>query len=117
MKSGREALMQITHQHAELCSGIGDFHRILILYALAEKEQNVGELVVRIGLSQPAVSRHLKILRDCGAVVSNRKGKAVYYTPADLRIVEALDLLRAILTDQIRRQGLTVSSARHRPFF
>ncbi len=107
--------MEITQRHAEMCSGLGDFHRILILYALAEKSHNVSELVVRLGLSQPTVSRHLKILRECGAVSAERHGKAVYYRPADPRIIEAMDLLRAVLTDQIRNQGNLASQAKHRP--
>jgi len=107
--------MEITQRHAELCSGLGDFHRILILYALAEKAHNVSELVIRLGLSQPTVSRHLKVLRECGAVSAERHGKAVYYQPADARIIEALDLLRAVLTEQISSQGKLASQAKHRP--
>ncbi len=107
--------MEITQRHAEMCSGLGDSHRILILYALAEREHNVSELVMRLGLSQPTVSRHLKILRECGVVSATRQGKAVYYLPADGRIVEAMDLLRAVLTDQIKSQGSIASRAKLRP--
>ncbi len=107
--------MEITQRHAEMCSALGDSHRLLILYALAERKHNVSELVMRLGLSQPAVSRHLKILRECGAVSATREGKAVYYAPADARIVEAMDLLRAVLTDQSRSQGQIASRAKRRP--
>ncbi len=107
--------MEITERHAALCSGLGDFHRILILYALAERQHNVSELAIRLGLSQPTVSRHLKVLRESGAVSARRDGKAVYYMPADPRIIEALDLLRAVLTEQIASQGSIASKATHRP--
>ncbi len=107
--------MEISQRHAEMCSALGDVHRILILYALAERKHNVSELVARLGLSQPTVSRHLKILRECGVVSSTRQGKAVYYLPADVRIVEAMDLLRAVLTDQSRSQGRIASQAKQRP--
>ncbi len=107
--------MEVTRRHAAMCRGLGDIHRILILYALTEHEHNVSELVTRLGLSQPAVSRHLKILRECGVVSATRQGKAVYYVPADARIVEAMDLLRAVVTDQSRSQGRIASRAKQRP--
>ena len=107
--------MQITQRHAELCSGLGDFHRILILYALAERPHNVSELAARLGSSQPTISRQLKTLRECGAVSAERQGKAVYYRPADGRIISAMDTLRAVVTDQIRTQVTIVSVASNRP--
>jgi DNA-binding transcriptional ArsR family regulator len=39
-----------------------------ILDLLGESERPVGELVDRLGLSQPAVSKHLRVLRDAGLV-------------------------------------------------
>jgi DNA-binding transcriptional ArsR family regulator len=43
-------------------------NRRRILDALREEEQPVGELVVRLGLSQPSVSKHLRVLREAGLV-------------------------------------------------
>jgi DNA-binding transcriptional ArsR family regulator len=43
-------------------------NRRRILDALREAEQPVGELVVRLGLSQPSVSKHLRVLREAGLV-------------------------------------------------
>jgi DNA-binding transcriptional ArsR family regulator len=107
--------MEITQRHAEMCSGLGDYQRIRMLYALAERSHNVSELAVRLGLTQPTVSRHLKILRECGVVSAERHGKSVHYTTADSRIVEAMDLLRAVLTDQMRNQGKLADTATERP--
>lgn len=39
-----------------------------ILDLLGDSERPVGELVDRLGLSQPAVSKHLRVLRDAGLV-------------------------------------------------
>jgi DNA-binding transcriptional ArsR family regulator len=107
--------MEITQRQAELCSGLGDFHRLLMLYAIAERPHPVGELASRLNLPQPTVSRHLKILRDCGIVNADRQGKMVYYTLVDPRIMQSLDLLRAVLTDQMRHQGQAASTAAERP--
>ncbi len=43
-------------------------NRRRILDLLREEEQPVGELVHRLGLSQPSVSKHLRVLRDAGLV-------------------------------------------------
>ena len=109
--------MEITQRSADICSGLGDYHRILILYALAERPHSVNELVMRLGLLQPTVSRHLKILRECNVVTAERRGKCVYYTLLDARILEALDLLRAVLTDQMKTQGKVADVAAERPSF
>jgi DNA-binding transcriptional ArsR family regulator len=47
---------------------IAESHRRLILDLLRDQETSVGELVDRLGLSQPAVSKHLRVLRDAGLV-------------------------------------------------
>jgi ArsR family transcriptional regulator len=58
-----------------------------------------------LDLPQPTVSRHLKVLRERGLVTSEREGQAVSYSLRDNRIIDALDLLRAILADRLQSQG------------
>ncbi|MBV9582195.1 MAG: helix-turn-helix transcriptional regulator [Chloroflexi bacterium] len=43
-------------------------HRVEILDLLRDREQTVGHLVDRLGLSQPAVSKHLRVLKEAGLV-------------------------------------------------
>ena len=92
---------EVSSLHAELCSALADPTRIMLIYALSEKPCNVGELAIQVGVSQPTASRHLKILRDRGLVRPTRLGPNVEYSLIDHRLVEALDLLRAILRDRI----------------
>ena len=47
---------------------IAEPRRKAILDLLRDGEQPVGELVTRLGLSQPLVSKHLRVLRDAGLV-------------------------------------------------
>jgi ArsR family transcriptional regulator len=84
-----------------LCSALADPRRILLIYALAEQPRNVGELTEELGISQPTTSRHLKILREQGLVRATRRGSSIEYRLADHRLVEALDLLRAVLRDRL----------------
>jgi ArsR family transcriptional regulator len=92
---------EVNQLHAEICAGLADPKRILILYALHEKPRNVTELCNELNLSQPLVSRHLKVLRERGMVSALRSGTSVQYALRDERLIEALDLLRAVLRDHL----------------
>lgn len=54
-------------------------HRRQILDVLREGERPAGELVNRLELSQPGVSKHLKVLRDAGLVTVRADGKRRLY--------------------------------------
>jgi DNA-binding transcriptional ArsR family regulator len=95
---------EINKLHAQVCSGLADPNRILILYKLAEAPHNVSELAASLEIPQPTVSRHLKVLRERSMVNADRDGQSVYYSLADDRIIQALDLLRAILADSLESQ-------------
>jgi DNA-binding transcriptional ArsR family regulator len=91
--------------HSEICAGLADANRILILYALAESPLTVSALVNQLGISQPLTSRHLKILRDRGMVTSERIGSCIQYSLGDTRLIEALDLLRAVLRKTLSQRS------------
>ena len=95
---------EINRLHAQVCSGLADPNRILILYKLAEYPTNVSDLANDLDIPQPTISRHLKVLKDRGMVVSERDGQAVFYSLSDRRIIKALDLLRAMLADSLENQ-------------
>lgn len=98
-----ESLAQeVTEMHADLCSALADPKRILILYALAEARLNVSDLANKVGISQPAASRHLKLLRERGLVRPEREGASINYRLTDQRLIEALDTLRSVLRDRIQ---------------
>ncbi len=101
---------EITRLHADICSALADPRRILILYSLAEKPLNVSEVAEVVGISQPAASRHLIILRERGMVSAQREGQAVIYQLADQRTIQALDLLRGVLADNLKSQGELAST-------
>jgi DNA-binding transcriptional ArsR family regulator len=92
---------EISQLEANLCSAFADPTRILILYALNEHPHNVTELTNELGTTQSTTSRHLKILRERGLVHTNRQGTTITYELADERLIEALDILRAVLRDTI----------------
>jgi ArsR family transcriptional regulator len=87
--------------HRRVCYGIADPKRVLILYALERGPLRVTELAAEVGLAQPATSRHLRILRERGLVRTGRQGQSIYYSLGDRRLLEAVDLLRAVLAGQL----------------
>ena len=74
--------------------------RVRMLEALAaEGELSVGELVERLGISQPRVSNHLACLRWCGFVAARREHRTVFNRIADPRVSEVVALARSLLED------------------
>jgi len=104
---------EINRLHAEICSGLADPTRIFILYTLREHPHNVNELAEALSLPQPTVSRHLKVLRERRMVQANRAGQSVFYSLADARITQALDLLRAVLASRLQDQSELADSVQN----
>lgn len=65
-------------------------HRRQILHRLCDGEASVGDLVDLLGLSQPAVSKHLRVLREAGMVVArpDRQQRLYRLDPEPLREVD-----------------------------
>jgi ArsR family transcriptional regulator len=92
---------EVSQLHADLCSALADPNRILLIYSLAEQPRSVNDLAEELGLSQPATSRNLKVLRERGLVYTLRQGTTLVYHLTDTRLVEALNTLRAVLRDRL----------------
>jgi DNA-binding transcriptional ArsR family regulator len=102
----RDALTKEADQlHAEICAALADPRRIVALYVLAENPRTVNELAADLGLTQSATSRHLKVLRERGLVQAVRRGVSVEYRLCDTRLIDALDLLRSVLRDELAHRA------------
>jgi len=92
---------EVSQLEADLCSAFTDPTRLLILYSLNEQPRNVTELVNSLGATQSTISRHLKVLRDHGLVQTTRQGVSITYMLTDHRLINALDILRVVLHDNL----------------
>jgi len=101
---------EIRELHAQICQALADPTRIMLLYTLADGPKNVGELVGELKLSQPTVSRHLKVLRERGMVLTARDGPNIVYSLADKRVIKALDLMRQVLGDHLAQRAQLVEA-------
>jgi DNA-binding transcriptional ArsR family regulator len=65
-------------------NAVAEPRRRAILDYLVRHERPVGDIVVALGLAQPSISKHLRVLRDVGLVEARRGGRHVFYrTNAD----------------------------------
>ncbi len=65
-------------------NAVAEPRRREILNYLALQERPVGDIVDKLGLEQPSVSKHLRVLRDVGLVHVRREGRQIFYrTNAD----------------------------------
>ena len=78
---------------------LSDPTRVRIVELLLDGEQNVSELVRRLGVPQARVSSHLGCLRWCGYIGSRREGKFIYYRITDPRVSELMQLARRIMAE------------------
>ena len=69
---------------------LAEAHRRSILGLLRDSERSVGELVGALDLSQPAVSKHLRVLRDAGLVTARSDAQRRLYRlrPEPLRAID-----------------------------
>ena len=81
---------------ARLMKAMGNEKRLEILFNLAQKELNVGELEKIVGLSQSALSQHLAVLRAENLVATRREAQTIYYSLHGDKVTKVLDILSRI---------------------
>ena len=100
---------EIIQLEADFCAALSDPTRIFILYALSERSLNVTELTNELGIPQPTISRHLKVLRERGLVFTERQGTIITYHLTDQRIIQAMDLLRSAMRDRLTQRASIIN--------
>lgn len=68
-----------TTRSDEVFRAVADPTRRAILDLLADGERPAGEIVARFDVSQPAISQHLRVLREAGLVAARRDGRRQIY--------------------------------------
>jgi ArsR family transcriptional regulator len=101
----RNLKSEISSLHANLCSAVADPNRIMILYELSDGPRYVGQLAESLEISHSAASRHLKILKSQDIVRSEREGLHVAYYLNTPELIDALDIFRSVLSDQLEHRA------------
>lgn len=71
--------MTAYEQHVNPWDALGDPTRRAIFQRIAEGERSVGEIARHLPVSRPAVSQHLKVLKDAGLVRDRAEGTRRVY--------------------------------------
>jgi len=75
-------------------TALGDPVRLQLLYLLGDQgRRNVGAIASHFRLSRPAISHHLKVLKDAGVIESEKSGQEVYYWLVRDHVVASLRAL------------------------
>ena len=75
---------------AETFQALGDYSRLQIVHLLTLSEKCVGGIARELSMSQPAVSHHLRTLRQLNLVKTRRNGRNTYYSLDDQHIEHLL---------------------------
>jgi ArsR family transcriptional regulator len=64
---------------AKIFKALGDETRLEIVRMLVDKERCVCAFLTSFPMSQPAISNHLRVLREAGVVIDSREGRWIFY--------------------------------------
>jgi DNA-binding transcriptional ArsR family regulator len=83
----------VTYREGDAFGALGDGTRRAIVLRLAERPQAVGELAADLPVSRPAVSQHLRVLKEAGLVVERAEGTRRIYRLDEAGVVALRDQL------------------------
>ncbi|MHB8413505.1 MAG: ArsR/SmtB family transcription factor [Candidatus Acidiferrales bacterium] len=95
-------------RHAEMCKVFSHPLRLQILNTLRDKEMSVSDMADRLGVAIGNLSQHLNMMKHRRVLGTRKDGNIVYYRLANPKILEAFDLIREILFEQMQREGTIV---------
>ena len=103
---------KIYELQADICKIFSNAKRLEIINALKDKEMSASALIERTGLSKANLSQHMSILKSKGVVLTRREGVNIYYRISNPKIIQACDLMREVLLEQLQEKGKMVASLR-----
>tara|TARA_B100000745_G_scaffold264490_1_gene189207 strand:- start:5491 stop:5781 length:291 start_codon:yes stop_codon:yes gene_type:complete len=95
-------MSDLCNEIERLGKGIGNANRYTILEVLMKGPRSVSEIVKIVKLSQPAVSQHLKALKEYNLVTDTKKGQEVFY---EINVAYTTKLLTSLVSSINKRKG------------
>lgn len=93
-------------------AALGDVNRRAIVEALADGEQSVQELADRLPISRPAVSRHLRLLKEAGLVNDRPEGVRRIYSLDHAGVTEVRRYMEQVWGEAAARFRLAADNTR-----
>ncbi len=94
---------RIYELHADVCKTLANAKRLEILNALRDKDMTVSELTERVGALKANISQHLAVMRQKGILATRRDGVNINYRIANLKVIQACDIMREVLLEQLEK--------------
>lgn len=85
--------LELAESQAGVCGVFGNTKRVLILWALGEREMSVGEIASAIDCSLQNTSQHLRLMKNKDILASRREGQMIYYRIKHNELMEGCRLL------------------------
>ncbi len=109
MKKGKsETKKMLFELHAQVCKIMANPKRLEIIQTLREEEKTVNDLVEELGYAKANISQHLALFREKGLVYTRREGVHIFYRLANPKIIQACDLMREVLLEQVESRRALV---------
>ena len=86
-------LLKWAETRATLFRTFNNASRILIMYALRDRELSVGEIAAAIEATIQNTSQHLQVMKDRGILTSRREGQTIYYHVVDRKLMRQCGLV------------------------
>ena len=97
---------EIFELHADVCRTLSNPKRLKILNALRDGEMQVSRILAKMGrIGKANLSQHLAVMRQKGVVAARREGNLIYYRISSPKIIQACDLMREVLFEQLEGKG------------
>jgi ArsR family transcriptional regulator len=95
--------MSINNFRSIVFKALGDPSRLKILEFLRDDEKCACEIIPTVGFTQPTVSRHLKVLIDCGILKRRKEGNKMLYSATSPKIYKLIDVADSSLIESLSR--------------
>lgn len=96
---------RIYRYHADMCKVFSHPKRLELINTLRDGEMSVGELSESLKITPANLSQHLAMMRERRILVTRKERNMVYYRIANPRLLQAFDMLRELLFEQLRQDA------------
>jgi DNA-binding transcriptional ArsR family regulator len=106
-------MLRSKHSHVALHNALADPTRSAIVHLLAQRDCSVGEIAAQVPVSRPAVSRHLRLLRNAGLVGYQGFGTRNVYSLQPEALARLRDEIDAMWRVALSRFSLVAANTKN----
>lgn len=104
-----EDIRAFARRQANLCRVFSSTTRVMILWALADCELSVGDIVAASGSTMQNTSKHLRLMKDNGILCYRREANYIFYRIDLDELMNGFQLLQRVLTPPEAQYQQTIS--------